>query len=245
MRFPTPAVLFPLLSLATVALAPRIARAAPPSPDLMARLAARAVAMEELRTRATFAMEGHVETLDGDGKVVKVKTSSARVVKEEGDKRPHTVVLKATEDGKDSTEDERKEVRERESKSEEDRTKEHLDIPFMAEAQPKYVFDQVETDPSDPSRVRIAFKPKQADSHSIEGSAWVNATDAQFLSAGFKVCKPGALVEFVHVTIELGAKTELGPAVSKVSFEGKGGFLFIRKHFRGTEILSDYRLAPK
>ena len=170
-----------------------------------------------------------------------MKTSSARVVKD--DRGTHLVVLKVIEDGEDKTEDARKEALEGEKKSDEEKKKSRLEIPFATATQVRYLFDRVETDPVNPSRVRIAFRPRQADSHSVEGSAWVDSGAGQFLSAGFKVCKPGMLVDYVHVTVEFGA-TDLGPVVSRITFDGKGGLLFIHKHFRGSETLSDYRLSP-
>jgi hypothetical protein len=71
----------------------------------------------------------------------------------------------------------------------------------------------------------------------------VDTTSGQFLSAGFKIAKPGMFVDFAHVTVEVGGKTEIGPVVSKITFEGKGGFLFIHKHFRGSAVMSDYRVT--
>ena len=44
--------------------------------------------------------------------------------------------------------------------------------------------------------------------------------------------------------IELAEKTELGPAISRVTVDGKGGILFFHKHFRGEARLFDYRFVP-
>jgi hypothetical protein len=237
MRFPSLLVLLPLAA----ALSARLAHADPPPPELMARLAATSAAMEDVRERVSFAIESRVEELDGDGKVTSVKTSSARVVKDE--KGSHTVVVKAVEDGKDTTEDARKQAAKEDARSDEAKKKERVEIPFTAAQQAHYVFDQVETDPASPTHVRITFKPKSADSRSVDGSAWVDTTSGQFLTAGFKIVKPGMFVDFAHVTVEVGGKTELGPVVSRITFEGKGGFLFIHKHFRGSAVMSDYKVT--
>jgi hypothetical protein len=238
MRFPS---VFAFL-VAACALAPRLAHADSPSPELMARLAATSAAMDEVRKRASYTIEGHIDTLDGDGKVSGVETSRARV--ERDGSRTHLVIEKATKDGKDVTDEERKKAANEEGKHDEEKQKRRLDIPFLAAVQPKYVFDQVETDPKDPTHVRITFTPKQPDERSVEGSAWVDTSAGKFLSAGFKVSKPGFFVDYIHVTVEVGAQTELGPAVSRITFDGKGGLLFIHKHFRGSEVLSNYKIGP-
>jgi hypothetical protein len=239
MRFPS--VLAFLAAASTFA--PRLAHADPPSPELMARLAASSAAMDVVRKRACYTIDGHIDTLDGDGKVSGVETSRARVEKDGS--RTHLVIENATKDGKDVTDEERKKADREEGKHDEEKQKGRLDIPFLAADQPKYAFDQVETDPKDPTHVRITFTPKAPDEHSVEGSAWVDTSAGQFLSAGFKVSKPGFFVDYIHVTVEVGARTELGPAVSRITFDGKGGFLFIHKHFRGSEVLGNYRIGPK
>ena len=65
------------------------------------------------------------------------------------------------------------------------------------------------------------------------------------LTAGAKLSKPPTFVDWIHFTVEFNAKTPLGPAMSKLGFEAKGGFLFlIRKHFRGEVKMTDYRITP-
>jgi hypothetical protein len=234
-----PAVLAVLTAFAV--LLPRAAHADPPSAELMARLASTSAAMEAVRKRASFAIDGHVEMLDGDGKVESVQTTQARIVKD--GKGTHILVDRAIKDGKDVTEDERKKAAKDEAKSEEDKKKEEIENPFLAALQPKYIFDQTQTDATNPSRVLVTFTPREPSDHTVEGSAWVDTTAGQFLSAGLKVSKPGMFVDFIHLTIEVGVTTELGPAISRLTFDGKGGFLFIHKHFRGSQVLSDYKIT--
>jgi hypothetical protein len=116
-----------------------------------------------------------------------------------------------------------------------------LALPFSSDG---YVYDQVSVDAADPTRVEISFMPKKPGKHSVEGKVWVDTTTGTILSAGAKLSKPPTFVDWVHFTVELGAKTPLGPAISRLTFEGKGGLLFIRKHFRGEVKMSDYRFAP-
>jgi hypothetical protein len=195
-----------------------------------------------MRTHASYALEGVLERLDGDGKVDSVKKMTARM--EADGERERLVVLKCTEDGKDATEDARKDAKAGNERTKEERAKRYVEMPLRASIQPHYVFHQIAVDPVDPTRVQIAFVPKEPSEHTSEGSAWVDTKTGTLVSAGFKLSKPGFFVEYVHLTIELGEKTELGPAISRVTVDGKGGILFFRKHFRGEAKLTDYRIVP-
>jgi hypothetical protein len=236
-----------LSALAIVTLAPRPAHAAPPSPDLLEKLAAQAAQLEATEPKTSFVVDGKLESLDGDGKVDDVKEMQARV--ESDGKKQHVIVVRYLNAGKDETLDaQRKQnenAEEEKAKSDEEKKKEHkLSIPFSAKEQPKYVFDQRETDPNDPDRVRITFVPKEPTKDTVEGSIWADAKTGRPYSTGFKLSKPGVFIDYVHIQIELGAQTPLGPEVSRVTVDGAGGLLFIHKHFRGVANLHDYRVAP-
>ncbi len=230
-----------VLALATTLLS-RSAQAQPPDADLLARLAVHAAAIERMRTHASYAVEGELDSLDGDGNVDGVKKMTARIVAD--GERTRLVVVKCTEDGKDATDDARKQAKAGNDRTKEQRAKEHVEMPFVLEAQPHYVFDQVAVDAADPSRLKITFVPREPNEHTSEGSVWVDAKTGTFISAGFKLSKPGFFVEYVHLTIAFGVATPLGPAISKVTVDGKGGILFFRKHFRGEATLADYTILP-
>jgi hypothetical protein len=204
-------LLAPAACLALVAVAPRSADAAPPPPELMARLTVHAAHYEVMRTSASYAMVGTLERVDGEGKVTGLKEMSARV--EADGKRARLDIVRYVEDGKDKTTDAREKARESDAEPTEDKEKRAIRMPFLAD-------------------------------NAIVGSAWVDTRTATVLTAGFKVSKPETFVDYVHVTVEFGAQTPLGPAVSKVTVDGRGGFLFIRKRFRGAATFSDYRIVP-
>ena len=230
----------------TLTLAPRCANAAPPSPELMTKLAAQAAQLEATEPRTSFLVEGKVESVDTDGKVDDVKEVQARV--ESDGKKQHVIVVRYLDAGKDATLDaQRKQnehAEEEKGRSEEDKKKDHkLSNPFAASEQAKYLFDQAETDANDPDRVRIAFVPKEPTKDTVEGSLWADAKTGRPYSTGFKLSKPGTFIDYVHIQIELGAQTALGPEVSRVTVDGAGGLLFIHKHFRGFANLHDYRVA--
>jgi hypothetical protein len=227
-------------ALALIPSMARTARAEAPAPELLARLARHAEAFEAMRLRASFAIDGRLERLDGDGKVDGVKEMKARI--DADGKKARFIVVKYVEDGEDKTDDARRDARERETKKDPD--DKPIRMPFLAAEQPRYTFDVVERDRADPARVRITFTPRTPEKDTIEGSAWVDERTARVLSAGFKLSRPGTFVDFVKVTLRFEADTTLGPAVSTLSFEGSGGVLFIRKRFRGSATFSDYRIAP-
>jgi hypothetical protein len=232
-----------LVCTAFVSLTPLSASAEPPSPELMAKLGAYADRFDQQRTHASFAVEGHLELLDGDGKVDETKDLLGHV--EADGVHARLTVIRYTEDGKDKTEEGIKEAREsaEREKKKRDSGKE-LKMPIRTAEQARYVFDQVEVDPANPNRVRITFVPKERGDDTVEGSAWVDAASGTPISAGFKLSRTPFLIDYIHFSVEFGEKTPLGPAVSKVVVDGKGGILFIRKHFHGTAVLSDYRVLP-
>ena len=150
-------------------------------------------------------------------------------------------ILLYLEDGENKTEEAKKKQREREGEKKEKRD---FKMPFFSTEQVRYDFDQVEVDKSVPSRVRISFVPKERAENTIEGSAWVDAQAGTVLSAGFKMSRTPAFVDYVHITVEFGESTALGPAISKVRLAGGGGFLFFRKRFRAEATMREYRITP-
>lgn len=229
------------LSFALVLLcSSRESRASTPSAGLMARLAVHAANFEKMKTHASYALDGTLETLDRDAAVDSNKSMQGNIVAD--GKKAHLDVVKYTEDGTDKTQEARDKAREQAAKKKD--KKKNIRMPFHADEQARYDFDQVETDALDPARVRISFVPKIKTENTIEGSAWVDTKTGTVVSAGFKVSQPPAFVDYVHITVEFGASTALGPAVSKVTLTGKGGFLFLRKAFRADATLSHYAIIP-
>ncbi len=229
------------LSLVTGA---RVAHAAAPSPDLIRKLAAHAAGFEKMKKHASYAVDGKLEGLSRDAsKTESLKEMQARVVAD-GTKVKFDIVRYA-EDGADKTEEAKKKQREREAeRAKKNEPKKDFHMPFLDTEQARYNFDQTETDPSDPNRVKITFVPKERAETTIEGSAWVDATLGTVLSAGFKMSKTPTFVDYVHITVEFGAPTALGPAVSRIHLDGKGGILFWAKLFRLDANITNYAIVP-
>jgi hypothetical protein len=221
---------------------PGRADAAAPEAELMRKLAVHAAHFEEMKTHASYAIDGKLERLDGDGNADEVKQMQARV--DADGARAKFKIIKYLEDGEDKTQEAREKQREREAEKKDPKQKRDYKMPFFATEQARYTFDQVETDKKDPSRVRITFVPKERADDTIEGSAWVDASAGTVISAGFKMSKTPAFVDYVHFQVEFGEATPLGPAVSKVHLTGRGGFLFFRKRFRAEATMREYRIVP-
>jgi hypothetical protein len=219
-----------------------VARADAPSPALLAKLGEQAEAFEQMRTRASYTVVGKLEELDGDGKVTSTKAGAARV--QADGHTTHVVVLRYTEDGKDMTADAEKKARDADEKRAKRPEEERLHMPFLERERAKYVFDEVEHDPQDPSHVRITFAPREPTRYTIEGSAWVDEVTGHVMSASFRMSRLPLFVDHLHMSVEFAATTSLGPAVSKVTVDGGGGIWFFHKHFVGTAMLSGYRIHP-
>jgi hypothetical protein len=239
---PAPRATWPLALLLVVGLCalPRSAQAQPPSTELMAKLAATAARIDLMRTHASYSVEGRLEGFDGEGDTNSVKEMKARV--EADGTHAKVIVLSYVEDGEDKTAEGQKTAKEAADKRRD--PEKLLRMPTLGSEQPRYVFDQAETDPLHPERVRITFTPKVPEENTVEGSGWVDTRTGTVITAGFKLSVTPMFVEFVHFTVEFGANTALGQAVSTVNVEGKGGFLFFRRHFRGVANVSGYRIVP-
>ena len=87
--------------------------------------------------------------------------------------------------------------------------------------------------------MRIGFTPKVPAENAIKGSAWVDEGEREVLSLGFSFSKNPTFVDHVEVKVIFGLPTELGRAPSQLSFDGRGGFLFIRKHYRGSATITE------
>jgi len=228
--------------VALFTLAARPARAEPVAPELMAKLAAYATVFEQQAKHANYEFSGRMEILDSDNIIQGSKEFVAHVDANGGN--PRITVVKYIDDGKDKTAEAQKDSRENEEKRKKKKDAgKDLKMPIVEGQQERYTFDEAERSP-DGTRVKIHFAPKEAGDDTFDGSAWVNVETGTVVSASFRMSKTPMFVHYLHFTVEFGEQTPLGPAVSKITVEGEGGILFIRRHFRGTATLSGYTITP-
>ncbi len=232
------------LAISALLLRPVPAHAQRPTSDLMTRLGAYAVRFETLRTHASYDAAGKLDSIDGSGRADSTKTMKGHV--DADGHKVHFSIMQYVEDGQDKTAEAKEKQRESEAESAQKppSNKREWRMPFHPNEQPRYDFDQVEVDPRNPSRVRIAFVPKVKEEDTIEGSAWVDLAAGTIITAGFKLSHPPTLVDSVHVTMFFGEQTALGPAPSRISVDAAGGVLFLHKRYHGEAVLSGYRLVP-
>ncbi len=224
---------------------PRSAAAEPEAqaaalPSLLAGLADHAARFEQMKTRGSFTLRGHMDELDGDGHPSSTKDLVLRVEATSSD--PVTKIVHYAEDGKDKTAEARDEAAKKKRKG--GGKKRPLHLPFLGSEQPRYTFSIAEHDPAVPTRVRVSFAPKTPAEDAFHGSAWVDTRDREVLSMGFSPSKNPTFVEHVDVTLLFGLRTELGRAPSKLTFEARGGILFFKMHVRGEATISDASVKP-
>jgi hypothetical protein len=206
--------------------------------DVLPKLAASSARFESDLKKASFGVEGYIESVDRDGHGDD-RREGAFYVRTNG-KRRRFDVIRYTEDGEDKLDEARKKAEESSSKDPDPDDEAHM--PFLASEQPKYVFRMRDKDKADPARVRIEFTPKHPDKHLVIGSAWVDTRTGDVLTMGVAPSKKAMFVDYFHVTLEFGERMGTGPAVSRITFEGSSGLLFFHKKFRGAARFFGYRL---
>jgi hypothetical protein len=242
-----------VVASALVVGAPHVGRAeAPPVATsealgpLLGRLARHATQFEEMKRRGSFTMSGRMEELDGSGHVDGTKEMVVRSTATPSERLVE--VVRYLEDGMDKTAEAQKKAEKRRAErragkaGKADKTKD-LHLPFLAAEQPRYVFTLLERDPANSSRVRIGFKPHVAAETAFKGSAWVDESSGEILTMGFSPTKNPTFVDHIDVTMRFDLATPLGRAPSSVTFDARGGFLVIRKHYRGSATISDPRVG--
>ena len=212
---------------------------------LLPKLAVSSARFEQMMKKATYTITGRMETLSGNNEVSDPKEGSFKIVND-GSGIPKVEVIRYAEDGQDKTEEAKKKAaeraKERESKKKDPDEETHM--PFLGTEQGKYDYRIGEHDAKDVNRVRVYFTPRSPAKNLIQGSAWVDSTNGNILSMGASPSKTPAFVDYLKVQVECNEMTSMGPAPSKIVFEGGGGILFIKKRFRGAATLTGWQVPP-
>lgn len=207
--------------------------------SVLTGLSVHAASFEQMKLRGGYTFDGKVEELDGAGHPSDTKEIKMRILPKRGEPLPLVDVIRYFENGEDKT----TEAREKAAKRKPKKDKKEIHLPFLASEQPRYVFGIAERDPRIPSRIMVSFVPKEPAEDAFKGSAWVDTATGTLLSMGFSLSKNPIFVDHVDIRITFGLPTALGRAPSEISFDGRGGFLFVHKHYRGKATITNPQLA--
>ena len=116
-------------------------------------------------------------------------------------------------------------------------------VPFLPSEQPFYDFELIGKDDRYPGKIKVGFRSKEPNEERFNGTAWVDEKSGEVESMGFSLSQNPTFVDEADATIVFGTPTELGRAPSELTFEAKGGFLFIHKHFKGRATLTNASLS--
>jgi hypothetical protein len=225
-----------------VALAPAARADEPDLPALLKRLGAHAEAARRAGESISMTCTDRQEEIDGDGKVKGWYEAVSRVTRAGG--REVEEIKRATEDGKDVTEEARKELAEKSAGKGDKGATITVKMPFRPEEQGKYAFTLKGPAPGDPSKLLIHFAPAgKPATELLVGHALVDPVKGEVLKMTSRPSKYPTFVSNGSGEIDYGA-TPFGPVIVRSSFQGEGGILFLRKRVRGTKRCYDFAAAP-
>ena len=204
--------------------------------DLLKKLAEHDARMDRIDKEGSFAIQAKSEELKGNGEVKHTLEIWLRVTHQDG-KRVQLLV-KALKDGNDVTEERRK-------KDDPLGDSKRTEIsPFAANVQRQYAFKSLGPEKSDASLLRIHFEPKGTYTEDLSiGEAVVDPSAGEVVRISSRPSDYPSNLDRLSVDIQYDQKTVLGRALSRISREGEGGFLFIKNRFRDTTTYSDYDLS--
>ncbi len=220
--------------------APAVAAVEVPA-SVLTGLATHAASFEQMKLRGAYTFDGKLEELASDGHASETKEIKVRVTPRRTSPMALVDVIRYVENGEDKTAEAREKAANRKPKK--DGSKKELHLPFLASEQPRYVFAVAERDARVPTRIKVSFAPKEPAEDAFKGSAWVDTVTGNVLSVGFSLSKNPTFVDHIDVQITFGLSTPLGRAPSEISFDGRGGFLFVHKHYRGKATISNAQIA--
>ncbi|WP_394841013.1 hypothetical protein LZC95_28550 [Pendulispora brunnea] len=201
--------------------------------ELLAKLARTSAQFEAMMGKASFTVTGHMDNKEGTARVTM-----------QGD-RSKVEILKYVEDGQDKTEEAKKRAAERAREPRKARqSRDEVHMPFLASEQTNYDFWVGDVDAHDPTHMRVFFHAKVPAENRMNGSAWVDERSGELLTASVTASKTPAFIDYIRAKFEFGEQTSMGPAISKLSFDTAGGFLFVRKHYAGSATFASYELSP-
>jgi hypothetical protein len=237
---PLPCTLLLLLLAAGGAWAQSPQQPQPPSLEqLLPRAAARAERLEAVYGQWGYSVTQRKEELDRKGRVDTTTERVSRWMLREGARVSELV--RYVEQGKDATAQERERLAKRSSGTgSRSFALDSIRSPFLPEEQPRYRFSVLGPGPA-AGQLRVRFEPRGEPSESaLVGEAWLSISDGSVRRLSAHPSRNPRHVDRLDILLEYATETSEGWALSRATVEGKGGFLFIRKHFRSTLLFAQY-----
>lgn len=218
-----------------------LALAAAPDAALLDRIAERTKALEAFTKDAQLTVKVASDELDSDGKSEKHSELVFRVSRKDG--KPTRELVTATEDGKDVTDEKRKELDEAKQKNGNGNGNgKGQASPFHPEQRAKYAFSLLPPSDKAPGLVRIAFQPAGERSDELMlGDAAIDPQTGDVVRMSMRPSKNPRFVDYLSIELEFEAQTPAGRAISKLSARGAGGIAFIKKRYAVVTTFSDYK----
>jgi hypothetical protein len=209
-------------------------------PALLKRLAAHAAVTDRNDETVDMVCTERQEELDSDGKVTHWFETLTRVTHPGG--RKAREIQKATKDGQDVTAEAR--ARASKKKGDEKSIAVETSNPFAAAEQPKYRFTIKGPAPNDPSKLLLQFGPKgKASTDVMVGHGLVDPAKGEALKFTFRPSEYPSMVKTASLEMDI-TPASFGPITSRLSFQGEGGILFIKKRVRGSMRCHDFSPPP-
>ena len=231
----------PVLILLAVGSLPTASRAV--EKELLQRLAAHQEKVDHALKEGSFTVSLVGQELDSDGKPKKHSESVRRVSSQGGER--HTEVVSASEDGKDTTAEERKKQAARDEKrkaSKEPPKGSNIASPFEPAEQAKLFFWTLGAD-AKTGFVRIGFRPKGARSDDIiEGEALVDPVRGETVSLSMRPSKMPTFVDKMDLELRFDAAVDGTRLLSSLKIAGEGGIAFVRRRGSAVTTFSDYSI---
>jgi len=222
------------------------ALAAEPSPELMKRLAdwADRTDPSAVATAVTLGTVSHERGTDGS---LRHTDESVMRMTQGPDGRPISEVISARRDGKDATEEARKQAEAR-AKSQKASEKEGRGLrgaptPFTSADQPKYVFELLPPFPDDPAMLHLGFRPRQPGKRLFAGDAKVDPEKGAAVWMQQRSSELPPFVDEFSMELDFRAPSAHGPLLSAMRMKGMGGLPLFKKRFDVEIRFSDYQLA--
>ncbi|HET9452565.1 MAG TPA: hypothetical protein VFO83_16865 [Aggregicoccus sp.] len=185
------------------------------------------------------------EERDGGGRVTHTRERVQRMAERDG--RRASELVRARDDGRDVTAQQRAEAERRGTEqAQKADPSSSFELPFTPENQPRHRFSVVGPDAQDPSKLRLRFEPADEPGQQVmQGEALVDPERGHVLQLRFRPSQfPSLLVDRMDVEMDFRAHPDVGAVVDRIVVDWEGGLLFFKKRGRSAVTFSDVVFKP-